>query len=117
MKDSDYIKTNSANLLHLILNKADASIKESNGNKYLIFADADKNKELVKKHTKPWHEIKYHIKIKNAGKHGEYGKDYMKIKLNSDDDLPFNKILKLHNLTIVVRSVFKKMVNTIHKFS
>ena len=32
----------------------------------------------------------------------------MKIKLNSDDDLPLNKILKLHNLTIIVRSVFDK---------
>ena len=30
----------------------------------------------------------------------------MKIKLNSYDDLPLNKILKLHMLTITVRSVF-----------
>ena len=32
----------------------------------------------------------------------------MKIKLNSDDDLLLNKILKLHNLTIIVRSVFEE---------
>ena len=32
----------------------------------------------------------------------------MKIKLNSDDNLPLNKILKLYNLTIVVRSVFEE---------
>ena len=32
----------------------------------------------------------------------------MKIKFNSDDNLPLNKILKLHNLTIVVRSVFQE---------
>ena len=31
----------------------------------------------------------------------------MKIKFNSDDDLPLNKTLKLHNLTIIVRSVFE----------
>ena len=30
----------------------------------------------------------------------------MKIKFNSDDDLPLNKILNLHMLTITVRSVF-----------
>ena len=30
----------------------------------------------------------------------------MKIKFNSDDDLPLNKILRLHNLTTIVRSVF-----------
>ena len=32
----------------------------------------------------------------------------MKIKLNSDDNLLLNKILKLHSLTIVVRSVFQE---------
>ena len=37
----------------------------------------------------------------------EYGKDLMKIKFDSDDNLPLNKILKLHNLTIVVTSVFQ----------
>ena len=29
----------------------------------------------------------------------------MKIKFNSDDNLPLNKILKIHNMTIVIRSV------------
>ena len=32
----------------------------------------------------------------------------MKIKFNSDHDLPLNKILKLHMLTIIVRSVFEE---------
>ena len=32
----------------------------------------------------------------------------MKTKFNSDDDLPVNKILKLHMLTIIVRSVFEE---------
>ena len=32
----------------------------------------------------------------------------MKIKLNSDDDLPLNKIRELHMLTIIVRSVFEE---------
>ena len=32
----------------------------------------------------------------------------MKIKFNSDDDVPLNKILKLHNLTIVLKSVFQE---------
>ena len=38
---------------------------------------------------------------------GEYGKDYMKIKFNSDDDLTLNKQLKFMSLTIIVRSVFE----------
>ena len=32
----------------------------------------------------------------------------MKIKFNSDDDLPLNKILKLQMLTIIFRSVFEE---------
>ena len=32
----------------------------------------------------------------------------MKIIFNSDDNLPLNKTLKLHNLTIIVRSVFQE---------
>ena len=32
----------------------------------------------------------------------------MKIKFNLDNSLPLNKTLKLHNLTIIVRSVFQE---------
>ena len=32
----------------------------------------------------------------------------MKIKFSSDDNLLLNKILKLHNLTTVVRPVFQE---------
>ena len=44
----------------------------------------------------------------NGGKPDEYGKDSMKIKFNSDDNLPLNKTLKLHNMTIIIRSVLKE---------
>ena len=37
----------------------------------------------------------------------DYEKDYMKIKFNSDDDLPLNKPLRFHNMTVTIRSVFK----------
>ena len=38
----------------------------------------------------------------------DYEKDYMKIKFNSDDDLPLNKPLKFHNMTLTIRSVIKE---------
>ena len=38
----------------------------------------------------------------------DYEKDYMKIKFNSDDNLPLNKPLKFHNMTITIKSVFKE---------
>ena len=49
--------------------------------------------------------IKY-VKVKN--KLDEYEKDFMKIKFNSDDNLPWNKALKLYNITIIFRSVFEE---------
>ena len=39
---------------------------------------------------------------------GEHGKDFMKIKFNSDDNLPLNKTLKLHNIITIIRSVFEE---------
>ena len=38
---------------------------------------------------------------------GEYGKYFIKIKLSSDDNLPLKKTLKLHNITIIIRSIFE----------
>ena len=32
----------------------------------------------------------------------------MKIKFSADDNLPLNKMLKLHNLRIIIRSVFEE---------
>ena len=63
---------------------------------------------MLEKYTKLWDEIKYHIQTINSGKSGVYEKDYMRIKFNSDDNLPLHKIPKLHMLTIIVRSVFEK---------
>ena len=65
-----------------------------------------KKKRSIKKHAEPWDEIKNKIETINGGKEGEDGKDFMKIKFDTDDNLPLNKPLKLHLLTIIVRSVF-----------
>ena len=45
---------------------------------------------------------------KISGDECDYEKDYMKIKFNSDDDLPLNKQLKFHNMTITIRFVFEE---------
>ena len=82
----------SVNPLYLLVNHASGYIEEKNGNKYLIFDDSvNENKELLKKYADVWDEIKNEIKTINGGKENDYGKDYMKIKFNSDDDSPLNK--------------------------
>ena len=107
-KTDDSVNVNSVNLLYLIIGKADGYIEENNGKKYLVFTFTDGNKKVLAKFTKLWDEIKPLIEPIREGKKGEYEKDFSKIKFNSDDNLPLNKMLKLHMLTVIVRSVFEE---------
>ena len=113
MKGSDYVKINSVNPLYLIIYKVNGcieckSIEEKNGNKCLTLVSTNKNKEVLIKYTELWEKIKNLIKKINSNKTSECEKDFMKIKFNSADNLPLNKILKLHNMAIVIRSVFEE---------
>ena len=94
--------------LNLRINHASGYIEEKKGNKYLFFDSVDENKEVLKKYADVWDGIKNKIKAINGGEKNDYGKDYMKIKFNSDDDLPLNKPLKFHAMTNIIRSVFKE---------
>ena len=38
----------------------------------------------------------------------DYEKDYIKITFNSDDNLPLNKPLKFHSMTMIIRSIFEE---------
>ena len=95
------------NPLYLLVNHASGYIEEKGVNKYLIFDCTDENKGLLKKYNDVWGGIKNKIKEVSSEK-CDYEKDYMKIKFNSDDDLPLNKPLKFHNMTITIRSVFEE---------
>ena len=66
-----------------------------------------KIKSYLKKHNDVFNGIRDKIK-KISGDECDYEKDYMKIKFNSDDDLPLNKQLKFHNMAITIRSVFEE---------
>ena len=98
----------SVNPLYLIIGKVDGHIEENNGNKYLVFDSIDENKEVLKKYIELWDGIKNKTETVNGAKKGEYGKDFMKIKFNTYDNLPLNKPLKLHMLTIIVRCIFEE---------
>ena len=84
----------SAKSLCLIFNNVDGYV-ESNKSKYLIFPSTDKNKEALENYSELWGEIKYQIKMIRGNKPIEYGKDFMKIRFESDDDLPLGNILSI----------------------
>ena len=83
-------------------------IEEKNGSKYLVFDSTDENKEVLKKYAELQDRIKNEIETINGGKSGKYGKDFIKIKFSSDDNLPLNNFLKFPTMAIVFRSVFEE---------
>ena len=113
-KIDDYENIYSVNPLYLIIDHASGYIEEKGVNKYLVFDSTDENKELLKKYNDVWNGIKNKIKEVSSGK-CDYEKDYMKIKLNSYDNLPLNKPSKFHNMTLTIRSVFEQDQNFIRK--
>ena len=107
MKDSDYVKNDSVNSLYLIIGKVDGYSEEKNRNKYISLVSTDTNKEVLIKFTKIWNRVKILIKKIND-KPGDYDEKYIKNKFNSDGYLSLNKILKLRNMTVLIRSVFQE---------
>ena len=65
-------------------------------------------KNLLKKYVEFWDVVKHDIKKINGGKETDCRKDYIKIKFESDDDLPINKPLIFHEMHIFVRFAFKE---------
>ena len=90
-----------------MINRIDRFIEEKNSVKYLNISDTGKNSEMFKKYNQVFDGIKYHIKKMNNND-SKYDKDYMKIKCNTDDDIPLNKELYFPTVTVVIRCVFEK---------
>ena len=65
-------------------------------------------KTSIKKYSELRYGIKNETETITGGKNGEYGKDFIKIEFNRDDNLPLNKPLKFHLLAINVRCIFEE---------
>ena len=92
--------------MYLGITHANGYIKKG-ANKYLVFNSTGENKELLKNYNDVFNGIRDKIKEINNNE-CDYEKDYMKIKFNSDDDLPLNKSLKFRLMTITIRHVFEE---------
>ena len=75
--------------------------KEMYGEKYLILDSTEKYDEVFS-------GIKKEIETINGGKELFYEKNYARIGVNTDDDVPLNKPLKFPILTIIIRCVFQE---------
>ena len=82
--------------------------EEKNENKYLFLDYVDEKKEVSKRYEEVWKSVKKDIETVNGGERVEYGKDFWKIRFESNDELPMNKPIKLHLLKIIIRCVFSE---------
>ena len=85
-----YPTNNNVNPLYLIINQMNGYIEESNWNKCLRLNFYDGSKDTLMRYEELLNKIKYLIRsITNNS--DDYDKKYMKIKVNSDNDLPLKK--------------------------
>ena len=91
-----------------MINEVIGPFEEKYGNKYLVLDEVNEDKEFLKKYKEVWEGTKKEIETINGGTKIEYGKDFKKIRLKCNDDLPLNKPIKLRLLTIIIRSVFSE---------
>ena len=81
--------------------------EELDGDKYLIISS--ENGDIMQKYREVFDGIKEIIKnINDYGQPIKYDDNYMKIKFNTDDNIPLNKIIYFPKITIIIRSVIKK---------
>ena len=65
----------------------------------------NESKEKIKTYEELW--IKIRDLISSVTKNSDdYDQTYIKIKLNSDDKLPLNKMIEIPVMVIVVRAIF-----------
>ena len=104
IKDSEYVKINSVNPLYLIFNKVNGYFEEINKSKSLTLVSTNQSENL-KKYEELWSKIRDLIKslTKNSN---DYDGKCMRIKFNSDDELPLNKTIEIPSMTIVFGAIF-----------
>ena len=86
--------------MYLTIYSATGYFKEKYCEKYLILDSTEKYDEVFS-------GIKKEIETINGGKELFYEKNYAKIGVNTDDDIPLNKQLKCATLTIIIRCIFQ----------
>ena len=80
------------NPFYLIFNKLNGCFEEINGNKYLTLFPTNEIKEKNEKYEELWHKIRYLIRPITKSSE-DYDEKYVKIKFNSDDELPLIKTI------------------------
>ena len=70
-----------------------------------MLVPTNEGKEKIKKHEELWSKMRNLIRsiTKNLD---DFDEKYMKIKFNSDEELPLNKTIEIPSMEIVIRTIF-----------
>ena len=98
------LKIYSVNRLYLIFSKLNEHFEEINGNKYLTLVPTNASKEKIKKYEELCIKIRGLIRSITTNLN-DTDEKYMKIKFDSDDNLPLNETIEMPVVTTVVRAV------------
>ena len=101
----EYVKIYSVNPLYLIFSYVNVYFQKIDGNKYLTLVPTNESKEKIKKYEELWIKIRDLIRSITKNTY-DYDEKYMKIKFNSDDELPLNKMVEIPTIEMVVRAIF-----------
>ena len=92
------------------------TLKKNNGNKHLTLVPTNISRGKIKnKNEELWSKIRDLIRSTTKNSY-DFDEKHMKIKSDSDDDLPLNNMIEIHIVTIVAPAIFLKIINTIQKF-
>ena len=98
---------NSVNPLYLAINRIKDHFEEVEGDKYRIICS--ENGDIMHKYQDVFDGIKEIIKkINDYSQPIKYDDNYMKVKINTDDNILLNKIIYFPTVTIIIRSVTQK---------
>ena len=102
-KITEFNEINSVNSLYLKITDIKGQFKEGKGDNVWYNTFGDEN--VLRKIANIWKSIRAKTEA-NTGGIVQYGKDYMRIKFESNDNLPVDKIVNIGLATIIIRSVF-----------
>ena len=105
--DIEYLKNlDRVNSLCLVFNDVDVYFECIDGNKTLVFALTDKNREALENSKELWSEIKDKIETLKGIELIKYEEDFLKIRFESDNSLPLGEVLNIPVCVKIAKSVF-----------
>ena len=110
MFDINYCEKN--NVTHIVFNNVECIFRKSGVFSYLIFCETERNKKMLDKYTKIIDEIKEQIffitEDENEGKNFIMGKNFMRFRFKTNDNLVYNQKINVPVCVISISSLFEE---------